>query len=209
MNHDLIKFEVLCNSDPEIFWDKLMKENRWSKTYAVHAFEEYKKFIHLVCKYNRRVVPSKVVDTVWHLHMTFTQSYWNDFCKEVLNREVHHVPSPVNAKEQRTDQICYQATLKLYTHEFGISPATDVWGVKPKANNTKVAWYSIFFVALLTACTSTFNDDLTNMFKWLVGGFAAYKIIKWMYKSGGGSGCGSSSDCSSDSGSSCGGGCSS
>jgi hypothetical protein len=32
------------------------------------------------------VTPSEQVDQVWHLHLTYTRSYWDEFCPNVLGQ---------------------------------------------------------------------------------------------------------------------------
>ena len=36
------------------------------------------------------VSPSVEVDQAWHLHLVYMQSYWREFCGEVLQQPVHH-----------------------------------------------------------------------------------------------------------------------
>ena len=61
------------------FTDRLAQENGWSKAFARRAVDEYKKFIYLTATGATPVTPSDVVDQVWHLHLTFTRSYWAIF----------------------------------------------------------------------------------------------------------------------------------
>ena len=43
---------------------------------------------------HRLVQPSsEQVDAAWHLHLTYTRSYWDRFCKETLGQPLHHDPT--------------------------------------------------------------------------------------------------------------------
>jgi len=208
MDKALVDFQVVSNGDKALFWQKLCKENAWSLTFSKNAFDEYKKFIYLAKIYGCKVVPSKTVDTIWHLHMTFTKSYWNELCQEVLQMEFHHVPSPPGEVAKCLDNECYEKTKELYKNEFGYTPPSLYWPPlsKRKYNKFHVSFISFFCATLLTACTSTMFNDIELLLKWVIGIFVIYKILSWFGKGGsGGSGGGGGSSCSNCS-SSCGGG---
>lgn len=199
MDKALEDFQVACNGDKDIFWQKLAKENRWSLRFSKNAFTEYKKFIYLAKKYGCRVVPSQIVDNVWHLHMTFTKSYWNDLCQDILEMEFHHIPSSQGRDAELLDIACYEKTKALYEKEFGYTPPLLYW---PHVQKKAVNKFHIFFISIcsltvLTACTSTLFDDIELTLKWVIGIYAIYKVLSWLSKKGfggkcGGSGCGSS-----------------
>src|SRR5580658_8189792 len=75
------------------FSDNLASEQQWTAAFTKMAIEEYKKFMLLCCVSDTGAAPSKIVDEVWHLHLTYTQSYWTDFCKNTLGKDIHHFPS--------------------------------------------------------------------------------------------------------------------
>lgn len=54
---------------------------------------EYKKFMLLCCVLPQGASPSQQVDAVWHLHLTYTRSYWTHFCRNTLGKDIHHHPS--------------------------------------------------------------------------------------------------------------------
>lgn len=209
MNKLLEDFQVCSNGDKDIFWQKLTCENSWSLAFSKKAFDEYIKFIHLAKVSGGKIVPSKTIDKVWHLHMTFTKSYWNELCQEVLEMELHHVPSSQGKDAERADNECYEKTKELYTKEFGYSPPSLYWPQlkKSKFNKIHFSFIAILCTTLLTACTSTMFSDIELLLKWLIGIYAVYKVFSWLGKggSGGGGGSSSGSSCSSC-GSSCGGG---
>lgn len=212
MDKALEDFQVCSNGDNNIFWQKLTEENSWSLAFSKKAFDEYKKFIYLAKKYGCKVVPSKTIDKVWHLHMTFTKSYWNELCQEVIQMEFHHVPSSQGKDAEFSDNECYEKTKELYEKEFGFAPPSLYWPdvKKSKLNKLHFSFISIFCATLLTACTSTMFSDIELIFKWIIGIYVVYKVLSWLGKggSGGSGGCGSSgSNCGNSScGSSCGGG---
>jgi hypothetical protein len=109
------------------FSDRLTRENGWTKTYAKRVIEEYKKFIFLCCVSEQGVTPSDPVDQAWHLHLTFTQSYWTDLCKDTLNREIHHNPTKGGKQEAAKFDGFYTSSHKLYTVKFGVLPPADIW----------------------------------------------------------------------------------
>jgi hypothetical protein len=203
MDEKLKTFKVCSNGDLDLFWSKLIAKNGWSLSYAEEVFSEYKKFIWLAKNTQSRVVPSKAIDRVWHLHMTFTKSYWHDLCKDTLHFEFHHIPSAKNSKSEELDKIDYKNTLKMYEVEFGEFPSAKYWpscSKKRKFNSFKHIVLPFFLVTFLTACSLSSKEDFMTTLKWGIGIYVVYKLLKWL-SSNSGSGGGCSSGC----GSSCGG----
>ena len=75
------------------FSKKLAKEENWTETFTRKAIDEYKKFAYLCCKLPNGASPSEIIDKVWHMHLIYTQNYWEEFCPEVLQQKLHHQPS--------------------------------------------------------------------------------------------------------------------
>ncbi|MCA9160733.1 MAG: hypothetical protein KDA51_00850 [Planctomycetales bacterium] len=69
-----------------VFSERLARENAWSPSYTRRAIAEYKRFLYLAMTSSHVVCPSDAVDQVWHMHLTYTRSYWNDLCGELLGR---------------------------------------------------------------------------------------------------------------------------
>ena len=109
------------------FSDRLAHENGWSRAFARGAIEEYKKFLYLASISNVPATPSDIVDQVWHLHLTFTRSYWADLCQGVLGRPLHHGPTKGGAAEDAKYVDQYERTLALYRTEFGAEPPPQFW----------------------------------------------------------------------------------
>src|SRR5581483_11477810 len=60
------------------FTGRLARENRWSRDFARRVVEEYKRFAFLAMAAGHPVSPSDQVDQAWHLHLIYTQSYWDE-----------------------------------------------------------------------------------------------------------------------------------
>jgi uncharacterized protein (TIGR04222 family) len=122
----LLAFPLDDPSQPFGFLAHLMGSNGWDRAYALRAMEEYKKFVFLALVTNHQVTPSDQVDQVWHLHLLFTDAYWNDFCPRVLGRPLHHHPAKGGREERERFHHQYRATLTSYQRFFG-TPPVDLW----------------------------------------------------------------------------------
>lgn len=108
------------------FLAHLMRANGWSRLFALRAIEEYRKFVFLALEADHQVTPSDQVDQVWHLHLLFSDAYWNDFCPRVLGRPLHHHPAKGGQAERDRFHELYRATIHSYRLHFG-EPPTDLW----------------------------------------------------------------------------------
>jgi hypothetical protein len=109
------------------FTQRLARENNWTLAHARRVTEEYKKFLLLCCITPTQVSPSEAVDQAWHLHLTYTRSYWNDLCKVTLGKEIHHEPTKGGKHEAGKFHNLYAETLKHYEVTFGELPPAEVW----------------------------------------------------------------------------------
>ena len=109
------------------FHAKLARDNHWSEEYARRVVEEYKKFAYLAVVAEHPVSPSDQVDQAWHLHMTYTQSYWNEFCLKVLETPLHHHPTKGGQAERHKMTDWYTQTLSAYEQTFHQTPPGDIW----------------------------------------------------------------------------------
>ena len=108
------------------FSDRLARENGWDLFYCHRAIEEYKKFIFLIRFSGHPCTPSDEIDQVWHLHLLYTESYWQDMCQQILHTEIHH--GPTKGVEQRGDfHDYYENTLHSYEIFFDEKPPNDIW----------------------------------------------------------------------------------
>jgi len=109
------------------FSDRLARDNGWTKTYALAVVEEYKKFLFLCAITTTGVTPSDAVDQAWHLHLTYTRSYWTDLCRNILGKEIQHNPTKGGQQEATKYLDFYEQTLTLYHSKFGTLPPEDIW----------------------------------------------------------------------------------
>lgn len=120
------------------FSHKLAWEYQWSGVYTYRVIQEYKKFVFLAVVADHIVSPSTAVDRVWHFHLLYTHSYWNDFCEKVLKRSLHHSPSLGGKEEGLKYRRHYCQTLCTYQKYFG-TPPPDIWD-SPKLRSEKFSY---------------------------------------------------------------------
>ena len=106
---------------------RLARDNGWSKGYAARVISEYRRFVFLAVAAGNPVSPSDQVDQVWHLHLLYTDSYWNRLCKTVLRRPLHHGPTKGGDAERKKFNDWYGRTLDIYRRFFGEDPPADIW----------------------------------------------------------------------------------
>ncbi|REC42226.1 glycine-rich domain-containing protein, partial [Chryseobacterium pennipullorum] len=141
------------------FSKKLAKEENWSLDFCQKAIEEYKKFVYLCCILPNGASPSKIVDKVWHMHLIYTQNYWEEFCPHVLKRALHHHPSKGGPTEKDKHQNWFEDTLQNYRKVFQQEAPKEIWKELRKKSDWK-SWLkkTVFFspvllVLLLYSCT--------------------------------------------------------
>jgi hypothetical protein len=108
------------------FSKRLAQENGWSAAFAGRAIEEYRKFCFLAVHAGHPVTPSDEVDQVWHLHLLYSRHYWENLCRDALERPLHHGPTQGGAAEDHKFNEWYGATLDSYRRYFG-EPPEDLW----------------------------------------------------------------------------------
>lgn len=164
------------------FSQRLARDNSWTLQYAQKAIEEYKKFAFLAVAAGHPVTPSDQVDQVWHLHLTYTRSYWDEFCSQVLRTRLHHDPTLGGQAENQKFDSWYSKTLESYERFFGMQPPIDLWPVskdrfgrdlhfvrvnteqnwvlsKSKIQRSVTANIAIFSTLMLSGC---YLDDAEN-----------------------------------------------
>lgn len=109
------------------FARRLARENGWRMCYAERVIVEYKKFLFLASAAGHVVSPSEQVDQAWHMHLTYTRSYWSELCGAVLGQPLHHSPTKGGSGEQNKFIDLYNQTLSSYRRLFGGVPPTDIW----------------------------------------------------------------------------------
>lgn len=116
--------------DPESelpFSDRLARENGWSIGYSLRVVDEYKRFVLLALVADHVVCPSEQVDQAWHMHLTYTESYWSDMCQNTLGRPLHHGPTKGGPAEGVKYRDLYERTQATYRHYFQENPPSDIW----------------------------------------------------------------------------------
>jgi hypothetical protein len=103
----------------------------WSKELTAFMIQEYKKFM-LMCSLfpEGSITPSVDIDTVWHLHLLYTRSYFR-FCSEALDVPyLHHEPSKGGTDDRTFHEGSYDETLVKYQEVFGTEPPEAAWGCR-------------------------------------------------------------------------------
>lgn len=210
------------------FSERLRRENGWSEEYTSQVLDEYRRFLFLCVEAGHPVTPSDQVDQAWHLHLCYTQSYWEDLCRDTLGKLIHHGPTRGGSGEAAKFTDWYEATLESYARLFGRRPPENIWPA-PAERFRRTEWIRVdkskqlliskaairlsFLCALIAVFTMgcTMNSEETGVIAMIaVGVIVVCAIINRIGggggKSGGGCGgffgCGGSDGCG---GSGCGG----
>lgn len=123
----ILAFDIDGGESALPFAARLARENGWSRPFADRVVEEYKRFVFLAVTGPSPVCPSEEVDAAWHLHLTYTKSYWKRFCGELLGRPLHHEPTMGGPAEGEKHLKMYADTLRAYREAFGHSAPADIW----------------------------------------------------------------------------------
>lgn len=125
----LARLEAFNLDEPGValpFTARLARENGWTDEHARRVVHEYKRFAFLALTAPHIACPSEDVDQAWHLHLTYTESYWKRFCGEVLRQPLHHNPTKGGADEGVKFRDLYAATLASYARAFDELPPRDI-----------------------------------------------------------------------------------
>lgn len=109
------------------FSARLASEQNWTPEFTERAISEYRKFTLLAVVAGHPVSPPPLVDAVWHLHLTYTQNYWERFCPDALGMTLHHHPTSGGPDEDEKFRAMYDQTRKSYARLFGHAPPQDIW----------------------------------------------------------------------------------
>ncbi len=126
----LARIEAFVLDDPGAqlpFTSRLAREQGWSHAHAGRVGREYKRFVALAVVAGHPVSPPEAVDQAWHLHLVYTRSYWHDLCRDLLGRELHHMPTTGGAEEGAKFDDWYARTLASYRAHFHEDPPQDIW----------------------------------------------------------------------------------
>lgn len=106
---------------------RLARENNWPSEYTNRVMTEYRRFLFLCASADHPCSPSDQVDQAWHLHLTYTRSYWTRLCGEILPQPLHHEPTKGGIQEDVKFDDWYERTLASYRIFFGSEPPLDIW----------------------------------------------------------------------------------
>jgi len=105
---------------PYTFTMRLAIEKKWTVTFTEDAILEYKKFMYLLAISGESLSPSFIVDEVWHLHLTYSQSY-EAFCG-IFGKVIKHIPANHSTKDKLKLRRSIEKTKALYQLHFGPMP---------------------------------------------------------------------------------------
>ncbi|MEM9319715.1 MAG: hypothetical protein AAGA70_12025 [Pseudomonadota bacterium] len=108
------------------FSAKLAEIEGWTDDYTDRLIEEYRRFLYLTQLGADQITPSVPIDRAWHLHLTYSENYWDKLCAETIGARLHHRPCNSEADLPRY-KAQYFKTLALYEAEFGGPPPADIW----------------------------------------------------------------------------------
>lgn len=105
--------------------ERTQKRMGWSDEQAAKISFEYVRYLRIAQAYPKvSIVPSVLVDEIWHDHILHTKQYHSD-CRAMFGDYMHHLPE--------TDPLAggvkpdIEETLSLYARLFGELPPSDVW----------------------------------------------------------------------------------
>lgn len=84
---EICEFKLDDPTAPYPMSAKLAWEYHWSEIYTLRAMYEYKKYIFLAAIAEGMVSPSSAVDGVWHYHLLYTHSYWEELCGKIFKKK--------------------------------------------------------------------------------------------------------------------------
>lgn len=113
----------------QLFEKTLAKEHKWTGLFTDNVVKEYKRFIYLCCISKDGLMPSKMVDEAWQLHLTGSTDYKENFCGNTIGKEIPYTAFSDKMNERRVSKQVYANTLKLYENTFGEQPPHDIWKI--------------------------------------------------------------------------------
>lgn len=116
--------------DPEAdlsFTRRLARDHLWTDDFAARVVAEYRRFLYLMATGTETVTPSEAVDEAWHLHLSYTRSYWDELCGRIVGRPLHHDPTRGGEDERDRFRAAYALTLSRYRDTFRAPAPADIW----------------------------------------------------------------------------------
>jgi hypothetical protein len=125
--HQELYDRIMAFSFDGAFVQRLMREMKRPEAFVLLAIAEYRRFLFLKQTVSHPVVPSRQVDQVWHLHLLYTRSYWDDLCTVVLQAPLHHHPGTSSGSSDDYFWQGYEETLSSYRRVFNQPPPREFW----------------------------------------------------------------------------------
>jgi len=110
-----IAYELMYSSEDE----------KWTFEQTNRAIRHYSMFLFLINLYpERKLVPTKEIDRVWHHHILDTMKYAED-CEMLFGRFIHHFPYFGKRGKADKKNVCtaFRETQKLFQQHFNIDLA--------------------------------------------------------------------------------------
>ena len=123
----ILEFQIDDPSANFNFSSRLAQENGWTEEFSKRVVNEYRRFLVLCAEAGHKVTPSDAVDQAWHLHLCYTENYWDELCGKILKFPLHHGPTKGGAKERSKFSDWYSKTLDSYRETFKEKPPKDIW----------------------------------------------------------------------------------
>ena len=107
----------------------------WTEEFSATSIREYKRFMAIATGFGE-ASPAKVVDEIWHSHITDIRRYPGD-CQKCFGEFMHHYPyfglgvnerNGVHHGERDELWDRYKVTLQRYILSFNELPPKDIWG---------------------------------------------------------------------------------
>ena len=156
------------------FARRLARENNWSADFTTRVIEEYRRFLYLAVRAGHAATPSDTIDQAWHLHLIYTESYWEDLCGSVLQRKLHHGPTRGGKREDDRYFDQYSATLSSYEQHFGEKPPADIWPAPQEHFNGQKRWRRVDTAAVWLLPKITLKRALAA---WIIGVASSLSLI--------------------------------
>ena len=96
----------------------------WNAEQADEAEVWYKQFLKLhVLHPGKSIVPTGMIDTMWHQHILDTRKYAAD-CQQIFGKFMHHYPYfGLNGEDDARDlENAFEETREIFIAEFGVCP---------------------------------------------------------------------------------------
>lgn len=117
MTYDMSFEQRLSRIDLSKVMEHVREDTGLGDADLARAEDLYRKFLTLCAqKPEMNIVPPRLVDAVWHAHITFTRQYMAD-CELLFGSYMHHNPG---IGEEASEQG-FAETVKTYQNAFGIN----------------------------------------------------------------------------------------